>query len=543
MHKVLRGRLACMFFCVSALGAGPVHAIDTFIPCSGDAGGNLVSVFAAASLYTGANTLTLEPGCTYTVSGNSAVAAPDASPTVFQPLLQGTIPFSGPVAIIIIGNGATIARNPATGPARFFYVGPTATLVLVSLTLKDGISRGQNGGDSQDDGTPGTGGTWSGLGGAVMNDGTLTADTVTFEGNQAIGGNGGGSASAGAPGGGGAGMGGAIFSRGALTVVRSSLIANGATGGANGAVRGCSGCQSAGGGGGGLGGTGGGPATGAGGFGGAGGGAAIGGTGGNGGFGGGGGGGANQGAAGEFGGNAGIGGFGGGGGAALGGAIFIEAVSAGGAQIVNSTFSANGTHGGATHTGGDGGSAAGGAIFLHAGQLSVDYATLVGGAAGGGNAISPGNPQSGGNAWGAGIYVHAGATLLLGHSIIHGDVVTPGTSDVGGSGLASDPDAFGVLSSGGYNLVHIRGASSGWVVSDLPDGTDPLLGPLKNNRGTTLTFLPLAASPAIDAGMIPPGDCPAVDQRGQSRPWGSTCDIGAVEVDDTLFRDGFEPTY
>jgi uncharacterized repeat protein (TIGR01451 family)/CSLREA domain-containing protein len=57
---------------------------------------------------------------------------------------------------------------------------------------------------------------------------------------------------------------------------------------------------------------------------------------------------------------------------------------------------------------------------------------------------------------------------------------------------------------------------------------DPLLGPLLNNGGATLTHALLAGSPAVDAA---PGEvCPASDQRGIPRPQGSECDIGAYEL-------------
>lgn len=57
---------------------------------------------------------------------------------------------------------------------------------------------------------------------------------------------------------------------------------------------------------------------------------------------------------------------------------------------------------------------------------------------------------------------------------------------------------------------------------------DPLLGPLANNGGFTLTRLPGAGSPAINAGNN--ATCPSADQRGLTRPQGAACDIGAVEV-------------
>jgi len=61
------------------------------------------------------------------------------------------------------------------------------------------------------------------------------------------------------------------------------------------------------------------------------------------------------------------------------------------------------------------------------------------------------------------------------------------------------------------------------------------LGPLQDNGGPTLTHAPVVPSMAID--QIPLADCTdsdgtpiTVDQRGSLRPWGSTCDIGSVEV-------------
>jgi hypothetical protein len=64
--------------------------------------------------------------------------------------------------------------------------------------------------------------------------------------------------------------------------------------------------------------------------------------------------------------------------------------------------------------------------------------------------------------------------------------------------------------------------------------SDPGLAPLANNGGQTATRLPLGGSPTLDA--VPPGwpglcdGTIATDQRGVSRPQGSGCDIGAVEV-------------
>jgi len=63
--------------------------------------------------------------------------------------------------------------------------------------------------------------------------------------------------------------------------------------------------------------------------------------------------------------------------------------------------------------------------------------------------------------------------------------------------------------------------------SDLVN-TNPLLGPLQDNGGPTFTHALPEGSPAIDAGDN--AGAPATDQRGESRPQGSFCDIGAYEL-------------
>jgi Right handed beta helix region len=72
--------------------------------------------------------------------------------------------------------------------------------------------------------------------------------------------------------------------------------------------------------------------------------------------------------------------------------------------------------------------------------------------------------------------------------------------------------------------------------TDRQDAGDPQLGPLAANGGPTATLLPQPGSPLIDA--IPTASCQAdgaagitSDQRGVTRPQGTGCDIGAVEVE------------
>ena len=67
---------------------------------------------------------------------------------------------------------------------------------------------------------------------------------------------------------------------------------------------------------------------------------------------------------------------------------------------------------------------------------------------------------------------------------------------------------------------------------------DPKLGALADNGGPTWTMLPATDSVAIDNGDDV--SCPSTDQRGIPRPQGSHCDIGAVELSDVIFANGFQ---
>jgi uncharacterized repeat protein (TIGR01451 family) len=117
---------------------------------------------------------------------------------------------------------------------------------------------------------------------------------------------------------------------------------------------------------------------------------------------------------------------------------------------------------------------------------------------------------------GGGIY-SSGGTVTLQNTILAGNV-TSGTG----------PDCYGTIGTSGYNLI---GDTSGCTFSpgtgDLTN-IDAKLGPLQDNGGPTETHALLPGSPAID--HIPPGTCPATDQRGVPRPQGGQCDIGAVEM-------------
>jgi hypothetical protein len=105
--------------------------------------------------------------------------------------------------------------------------------------------------------------------------------------------------------------------------------------------------------------------------------------------------------------------------------------------------------------------------------------------------------------------------------------------------LSVDPSLLrlndrGKITSFGYNLSSDNG---GGVLTGAGDqiNTDPMLGPLQDNGGPTVTHALLAGSPAINAGdpnFTPP---PVYDQRGPGfdRVVNGRIDSGAFEAQTT----------
>jgi hypothetical protein len=136
-----------------------------------------------------------------------------------------------------------------------------------------------------------------------------------------------------------------------------------------------------------------------------------------------------------------------------------------------------------------------------------------------------------GAAEGGGLMVQSG-TVTLRRSIISGNTATRGPE------ISTEP--YALSSPGGavvvddYNLFGHDGDAG--VLGFTPGSTDivpnkPLGGillPLADNGGGTQTHALAIGSPALDAS---PDDatCPATDQRGNPRPRGPACDIGAFE--------------
>ena len=143
----------------------------------------------------------------------------------------------------------------------------------------------------------------------------------------------------------------------------------------------------------------------------------------------------------------------------------------------------------------------GGGIFNRFGTVIITHATIAGNTA----------TDNGGGIW------NFGGTMTLANSIVSGNTAATPSDDCAGS-----------ITSLGHNLA--SDASCAFAgVGDL-NSTDPLLGPLADNGGPTMTHALLSGSPAIDA--VPLAFCTVTtDQRGVPRPQGPECDIGAFEVE------------
>lgn len=178
------------------------------------------------------------------------------------------------------------------------------------------------------------------------------------------------------------------------------------------------------------------------------------------------------------------------------------------AQIVNSTLSGN------TANKGSGGAIVNVGLPRASASVRIVFSTLSGNSAGG-------FPGGGGGI--ANISLFGGsAAVQIGSTILN-------------AGTAGEdffnPNTPGTITSLGYNLSSDAGSGFLTATGDQVN-TDPMLGPLQDNGGPTLTHALSADSPAIDAGdpsFTPP---PEFDQRGPGFPRvaGDGIDIGAFEA-------------
>lgn len=210
-----------------------------------------------------------------------------------------------------------------------------------------------------------------------------------------------------------------------------------------------------------------------------------------------------------------------------------NAISSGGAiwnrqtlTMINSTLSGNRANN------------SGGAISADKDALTRLYNTTVAG--------NFADDELNGIGTGGGVMQASGGTgvFRLINSILAGNQEST-QRGINGDWVRFDSDCGGAVQSDGYALIETRLAARCTVSGAFVDA-DPLLGALGTNGGPTMTHLPGAGSPAIDAGD--PAGCRddaqalTVDQRGIARPQGSRCDLGAVEVEQAAPSAPASPT-
>ena len=145
----------------------------------------------------------------------------------------------------------------------------------------------------------------------------------------------------------------------------------------------------------------------------------------------------------------------------------------------------------------------GGAVFLTDGTSAITNTTIAD------NSSAPGTSDVF-----VGTFTDASAFLSLTNSIVTGPTGTCFLAPFGSGAVG--------ITSGGNNIV---GGGCGTPTATDQVGADPLVGPLADNGGPTLTHALLPGSPAIDAADT--GVCPVTDQRGVARD--AACDIGSYE--------------
>lgn len=168
-----------------------------------------------------------------------------------------------------------------------------------------------------------------------------------------------------------------------------------------------------------------------------------------------------------------------------------------------------------------GAAAGGGGLYNDGGLVAVRNSTLSGNSASAGAALmSVGNGPSTTVEYSTVTSNTGGAAV--GHT--GGGQTSIRDSIVAGNGI----DCSGPIATQGRNIE--SSTTCGFTAAGDRQNVNPLLAPLAYSGpgDPTETHVPQPGSPAIDAASA--AGCPAVDQRGASRPSGPTCDSGAVEV-------------
>jgi hypothetical protein len=188
----------------------------------------------------------------------------------------------------------------------------------------------------------------------------------------------------------------------------------------------------------------------------------------------------------------------------------------------------------------------GGAIFSY-GNLALGSCTISGNSAVKAGAIyntgtcAIENSTFAGNSASSGVVYNEGLMTLT-HSTVSGNAGIPGNA-FGNLGflaitntiIAGNPhgDIFNfsgsTVSAGGANIV--QSITGGTIIGPASIiQADPMLAPLGNYGGSTLTMPPMPGSPAIDSGSDSAAAGLVTDQRGRPRLAGAHVDIGAVEL-------------
>ena len=150
---------------------------------------------------------------------------------------------------------------------------------------------------------------------------------------------------------------------------------------------------------------------------------------------------------------------------------------------------------------------AGGGLFNASGQVEISSSTIAA------NTADPSKGSGIASVGDAMTETHVFASLVAGNANSDVDLVSGGVNS---------------FESGGSNLIgQGSGDSAFGEATDIADVADPLIGPLADNGGRTLTHLPADNSPAIDGAVL--AFSFLGDQRGAVRPLDGDGDGGAVE--------------
>jgi hypothetical protein len=168
--------------------------------------------------------------------------------------------------------------------------------------------------------------------------------------------------------------------------------------------------------------------------------------------------------------------------------------------------------------------------------ISSNSASLMGGGIFGselnlfGSVVASNNAGiTGGGIFGSSIHGYASLqdSIAAGNTSANGE-----NSDIDG---ASDDQFAFLLTCDSHDIIEHSTLS--FVTNAIR--ADPMLGPLADNGGPTLTHALLPGSPALDAASSMDSD--RCDQRGLPRSRGAAPDIGPYEEqEDTLFFDAFD---